>query len=318
MKEPLSPLTSSEAPAPGVARDPVRLLAGGGSAFEQGLLESVAGDRMSEASEQRLAQLFELPQAQPIEAGRSSTAAEAVPGTATRAGQLATRAGWGALGLVAAFLTSREPPAPSAERAAAALAATVAPMAAAPTTAAPALAGWVDPAPALAAPVSPEPATEAGLQTATTSHAVSRATAPKPRRAARSTPEPTPKPPPAATADGSPHDLRAELRLLESAKAALREGRANAAADTLSDHARRFPAGELAVEAELLRIDLALVRGERSRASATARRLLALPSAAQYRERLEALLRNDEAHAADDAVGVNRAGTDMTKRRSFK
>jgi hypothetical protein len=63
MKEPLSSLTSSEAPPPGVARDPVRLLAGGGSAFERGLLESVAGDRMSQASEQRLAQLFELPQA---------------------------------------------------------------------------------------------------------------------------------------------------------------------------------------------------------------------------------------------------------------
>jgi hypothetical protein len=108
--------------------------------------------------------------------------------------------------------------------------------------------------------------------------------------------------------------LRAELRLLEGAKAALREGRANAAADALSDHARRFPAGELAVEAELLRIDLALVRGERSRAWATARRLLALPSASQYRERLEALLRDGE-RRADEPVGANRARTDMTERR---
>jgi hypothetical protein len=104
------------------------------------------------------------------------------------------------------------------------------------------------------------------------------------------------------------------LRLLEAAKAALREGRASAAADTLADHARRFPTGELALEADVLRIDLALARGERPRAVAAARALLALPSAVQYRERLEAVL-HGAGTRAHDAVGAKRAATDMTGRR---
>jgi hypothetical protein len=88
----------------------------------------------------------------------------------------------------------------------------------------------------------------------------------------------------------SPGNLRAELRLLESAQAALRAGRADDAQRALDDHARRFESGELALEAELLSVQVSLARGDRERAKTRAQRLLARPGAARYRRQLELLV----------------------------
>jgi hypothetical protein len=91
----------------GVVREPVRLLAGGGSPFERRLIESVAAERISEESEQRLAQRLNVAREELHAAPTNGTTPNALPSAVARHGQLATLAGWGAIGLVAAFLVSR-------------------------------------------------------------------------------------------------------------------------------------------------------------------------------------------------------------------
>jgi TolA-binding protein len=93
--------------------------------------------------------------------------------------------------------------------------------------------------------------------------------------------------PAAAAVDRS---LRAELRALEASQSALMAGRNAEAQRALDDYAARFPQGELALEAELLQVDVLLAHGERARAHELARALSARGDAARYRERLEALL----------------------------
>jgi hypothetical protein len=99
--------------------------------------------------------------------------------------------------------------------------------------------------------------------------------------------------PPAVVGSSPEHGLRAEVRAVEAIQQALRAGRAGDAERRLDDYSRRFPGGELAIEAELLRIDLDLARGDRAAARARALALVARPAAARYRERLEALTQGD-------------------------
>jgi hypothetical protein len=100
--------------------------------------------------------------------------------------------------------------------------------------------------------------------------------------------------PPAAVGDrGVERGLRAELRAVEAIQQALRAGRADDAERRLADYSRRFPRGELAIETELLRIDLDVARGDQVRARERARALIARPAAGRYRERLEALMQRD-------------------------
>jgi hypothetical protein len=83
--------------------------------------------------------------------------------------------------------------------------------------------------------------------------------------------------------------LRAELVAVEAIQRALRAGRNSDAERRLADYARRFPRGELALEAELLSIDLDVAQGELERARSHARELLERAEATRYRARLEAL-----------------------------
>jgi hypothetical protein len=92
---------------------------------------------------------------------------------------------------------------------------------------------------------------------------------------------------------GVERGLRAELRAVEAIQQALRAGRAGDAERRLDDYSRRFPRGELAIEAELLRIDLDVARGDHVRARERAQALIARPAAGRYRERLEALTQRD-------------------------
>jgi hypothetical protein len=65
-----------------------------------------------------------------------------------------------------------------------------------------------------------------------------------------------------AAAPGLPSSLSLELRALEPARRAIRAGDAAAALEALDGYAARFPAGVLAQEATVLRIEALLARGD--------------------------------------------------------
>jgi hypothetical protein len=98
--------------------------------------------------------------------------------------------------------------------------------------------------------------------------------------------------------------LGEEVRAIESIQALLGWGDAERAAGELAAYRQRFPQGALALEADVLDIDVALARGERGRARELARVLLERPEARRYRPRLEAL-----------AEGSNQAPAQMNERR---
>jgi hypothetical protein len=286
---PIEPGSSRVGSLPGA--EPVRLLAGGGGAFERRLLGSVAGQRISDASAGRLAHALKVPQEPTGVSPAENPSRGALPRPCAEAsllGRLVTVVAVGSVGLIAAILVSRgpeaavseSPPLAIDERALAAEARTVL-----PSEAAAQLTVANDRVESARAEASPRPLVRASAVKANV-----------PRGAA---------PTPVAV---SVNDLRAELRLLEAAQAALRGNRANDAARLLDDYARRFPNGELRLEAELLGVDVSLARGDRARALASARELLGRPGAAQYRERLDALL-NEARHVTADVQDTSGRGS---------
>lgn len=281
------------------ALEPLRLLAGG-NAFERRLLESAGVDRISEASLEHLARALNVPSASASTALREGTV------QAVRLGKYGSLVGLGALGLVAALAAFPW----------------LAPAASEPTSAT-VLSG-------------PAPITITEHETLTPSSSEVEVAPMGPVAGSRWTSAPSPQvelPPPAAkaragagasrlpaqvstskvhaepTAAVRSSGLRAELRALEATQSALRAGRAEEAVRALDDYARRFPRGELALEAELLRIDLLLARGQERRAHAQARQLLARPDAARYRERLEALAGD----GASDSTLAPRSGVNSPR-----
>jgi hypothetical protein len=84
--------------------------------------------------------------------------------------------------------------------------------------------------------------------------------------------------------------LLAEVRALEAVSAAIGAGQADRAALELDAYRRRFAHGELAIEADVLAIQIATARGDDDGASARAERLLARPEAEHYRGRVRSLL----------------------------
>jgi hypothetical protein len=118
----------------------------------------------------------------------------------------------------------------------------------------------------------------------------------------------------AASATGAELGLAAEVRAIESIQASLGWGDAEAAAAALARYRRQFPDGELALEADLLDIDVALARGERPQARRLARALLARPAATRYRARLEGLAEG-KTPARPDAAGSIGGAAHMKERR---
>jgi hypothetical protein len=251
---------------------PARSLAEDGTGFERRLLESARGDGIPAAARERLARALNVPlTATPVaRVARPSGAGmrwRAVSSSAVR---------WSVFGLVGAAAAAM-----GAHRwlggAPAATAAPAAVEVSAPVAATPVLLP-----PAVSAAVSPVPSTRVA--------AAGRASA----RPSSSRRVPLRASPPAvAGGSGDERGLRAELRAVEAIQQALRAGRAGDAERRLDDYSRRFPRGELALEVELLRIDLDVARGDRAGARAHARALVARPEAARYRERLEALTQGD-------------------------
>jgi hypothetical protein len=219
------------------------------------------------ASLERLAQALNVPGSAIPAPPRSEL------GQASALGKTAALAGLGALGVIAALAAAHwlapaaaEPRAPLASPAVAV--ATTA-FEAAPAVPLQAFTARPDVAPSVASPTLAALAPDHQLQ---------------PKVA-----QPKGAPPHGAPRASAAGDLRAELRALEAVQSALRAGRAAAAEQALDDYFQRFPRGELALEAELSRVDLALARGDRELARARARELLARPDGARYRARLAAL-----------------------------
>ena len=245
----------------GPPEEPVRLLAGASSPFERRLLASAAQDAMPSAALQQLAQALHVPSSAlpPLGAELQRTA---------WLGKYVALAGLGALGVVASVMMSGGRATPTRAEAV--------------------------PVVAVVAP-APTPAPEAVSRAEVSLAVVPPAEAPRvdvaqtqPTRPKIATPRPR------ASAQAQPRrsaaqDLRAELQALEAVQSALRAQHAQRAADALAAYSRRFPAGELEREAELLGVDIALARGDRELARARARELLSKPDGARYRERLDAL-----------------------------
>lgn len=263
------------------ASGPVRLLAGGGSAFEQRLLGSTRGDHMPATVRQQLARALNVPSAAAPAGGLRALL------RSLRFGKYVPVVGVGAFALLAAWGAQRQPATPpEATQRLVAIAEPRTAETGQPTALAPGSgAAEVE----ARAPVSAGQASEVAAPAA----AVSASVRSRPRVRVRA---PVPG---AATGTG----LREELRALEAVQSSVRAGQMSEARRRLEDYERRFPEGELRLEAELLDLDVLLARGERRQTRERARELLARPEAARYRERLEALLSAADTGARGRAVG---------------
>lgn len=85
--------------------------------------------------------------------------------------------------------------------------------------------------------------------------------------------------------------LLEEVRALDAVRVALRRCKDGAAARALDSYRERFAAGELALEAEVLGIDIALCEGREAEAISLARALLDRPGAHRYAAHLQGVLR---------------------------
>jgi hypothetical protein len=262
---------------------PPRLLEGGGTAFERFLAESTRGQRAPSASLERLAAALQMPSSAMPRAPLVNPSPRAPTTPALR--RVISFAGLGALGLIAIVGAHR----------------------------------W------LAAPgIEPEVQERSSLHELAAPERIAESSEPsevQPRAAAPDV-EPTPlsaraaKRPPAplhrsvsAPRKARPPGLREELRALESVKGALEGGRASDAAHALDGYERTFPRGELALEADVLGVEVAFAQGDRERAERQARELLARPDAVRYRSRLMALA--PAANEKRPEGGVNLGSADI-------
>jgi hypothetical protein len=281
--------------------EPVRLIAGGGSASERRLLEAASRDVMPPGTTERLDQALSDWAALP-DARASGLAAVRSGPQLVRWGIIG---GLGALAIVSGMLAHDGQP--SAHDVSA------------PTSAAPVAA-------------APAPMTER-LPPAATAHGLALAvqTPPSPSTKGESRHAPQPRPstssvdtgrPERARTNGarSPGNLLEEARRLDAVRAALGAGDGPAASRELAEYRARFARGELRLEADVLETDLLLLGGEPERARLLATSLLARPDAGRYRQRLERLLqrtqpqRSSQQHTSE-AAGSNRASAHMDERR---
>jgi hypothetical protein len=138
----------------------------------------------------------------------------------------------------------------------------------------------IDPVPPIAPPAVAPPAPSSPPP------AVVRRAAPRPAAQAPS-PEPTVPTPEQAPADSgaAASTIADEARLLKRAQHALRVDAPDRALAVLDEHARRFPAGVMALEREALRA-IAACTGGRPHAREQARKVLARREAASYTDRI--------------------------------
>lgn len=96
-----------------------------------------------------------------------------------------------------------------------------------------------------------------------------------------------------ASANGGaagPSALTREVRAIDVARAALDRGDAGGALAALDQHDRDFPAGPLRTEADVLRVDALVARGNRAAAKALAQQLLARDPASAHAKHLRSVV----------------------------
>ncbi len=237
--------------------DPKRLLDGGGSEIERGLLEAGLSELPDASTKRRAAVALAI--------GAATTS---VWPTAAYAGAKASKAGMplllkllavgavgaGTLGTATYLITKPEPPA-----------ATAAPPQAAPRDA------IKPPAPAKAPePASPTPPEET-------------VQAPEPK----TSPEVRRSPAQSAPAASSISD---EIRVLDEARRAIAAGDSAAAKRALEQHRQKYPKGALAEEAVLLQIESLARQGKRGAAKSLAERFRASHPNSPHLRRIESVL----------------------------
>jgi hypothetical protein len=281
-----------------VTLDPPRLADGGGNEYERLLVRSVRSDRVpigaAEQVERALSEVF-VPSAPPaLESGGFAPRSAEV--RAGGAGMRLGRLGMLGIGLVGAVLAGRSfvaSPSGPASAATEPPAASVAVLPTATESSGAASAGVESPRVESGVPepagVAPGPAMF--TMTPVVSPLVPRRSVDETGPARSHRPRangPARATAPAPATARSP-GLLEEVRALDRARAALDKGDGEAAARELSFYEQRFPRGELAIEAAVLAVDVALARGQRAMAGARARVLLAQPGAGRYASHLAAV-----------------------------
>jgi hypothetical protein len=104
------------------------------------------------------------------------------------------------------------------------------------------------------------------------------------------TPEPPPLIKPKAPKVDDADALAQELAALDRARALLREGNAAGALQAVSAYEKQFPAGTLAPEATLVRLEALLASGAREQAEALAKKFLAQNKSELLQQRVQRLL----------------------------
>jgi hypothetical protein len=95
---------------------------------------------------------------------------------------------------------------------------------------------------------------------------------------------------PSTASNVDPEALKAEIALLDSARRALRSGDSKRAERELREHSQRFSSGLLALEADVLRMESLLARGDRQAAAAAARNYLKSHPQSPHAARVRAVL----------------------------
>ncbi|MBX3210534.1 MAG: hypothetical protein KF850_00720 [Labilithrix sp.] len=139
------------------------------------------------------------------------------------------------------------------------------------------------PAPRHAAPAAPIPRTASEPANAVPSVSIddlpdSKTAAPRRRSAAA-----------APIAPSAVPSVRREIELVAQAREALARGDARACLAAVDLHAREFPDGQFALEANVMRIEATLANGERARARALALEYLARSPGSPYEGRVRSL-----------------------------
>ncbi len=142
------------------------------------------------------------------------------------------------------------------------------------------------------APASASPPAETAASA--TAETAAEHPAPEPSTNAVAAPEPRP-----SSSRAAPHpvassgDLRAEIDLIDGARAALRDGQTSRALDLLGDHAMHFPHGSLVPEETALRVEALMRLGRSAEARAYARRFVAANPGSPLAERVRRLVDGD-------------------------
>jgi hypothetical protein len=273
---------------PSLELAPRRMLDGGAGDPERRLLASAQLDRVPSAARARVAAALGGVLEPRVAPGIEPHAPEPAP-RAEPLSRFGTRAGLGLVGagLVGAIVLSLGWRSAPGDDAGTAPAAPVAASSATPPAVEPAAPAELRDATPLVhddrAELAPPPALAAPSHLASPPIPAlhERATSPR-RRAAPGRAEP------------AESGLLAEVRALEAVSAALAAEQAEPAARQLQVYRRRFPRGELAIEADVLAVQIAVARGDHVTARAGAERLLARPEAEHYRARVRSLLAGNE------------------------